>query len=90
MERNRAAFLCDLGAVTRKRSRDAKSRNTGASFWPLITVRQIHSDVILRVDSVPGEPLTGDGLITATPGLLLGIQTADCLPVILVDAQAPC
>src|SRR5205823_1224340 len=27
------------------------------------------------------------GLITATPGLLLAIQTADCLPVILVDPK---
>jgi hypothetical protein len=33
------------------------------------------------------EPLAGDGLITATPGLLLAIQTADCLPVILVDTR---
>ena len=29
----------------------------------------------------------GDGLLTATPGLLLAIQTADCFPVILVDAE---
>ena len=31
--------------------------------------------------------LAGDGLITQTPGLLLAILTADCLPVILVDAK---
>lgn len=52
-----------------------------------MTVRQIHSDIIHCVDAIPREPLTGDGLITATPGLLLAIQTADCLPVILVDAK---
>jgi len=39
--------------------------------------------------------LTGDGLITQTPGLLLAILTADCLPVILVDSkrravESPC
>jgi polyphenol oxidase len=28
-----------------------------------------------------------DGLITGTPGLLLGIQTADCLPVLLADKK---
>ena len=82
VERNRAAFLCGLGAVTRKRF---GSRNPGASLWPVVTLRQIHSDLIHCVDSVPNEPLTGDGLITATPGVLLAIQTADCLPVILVD-----
>jgi len=84
VERNRVAFLRELGAVTHKRR---GSRREGGSLWPLITLRQIHSDVIRFVDSTPAEPLTGDGLITATPGLFLAIQTADCLPVILVDPK---
>jgi len=83
VERNRAAFLKKLGAVTAGRS--AKSKGT---FWPLITLRQVHSDIIRRVDSIPEEPLHGDGMITETPGLLLAIQTADCLPVILVDTKS--
>ncbi len=88
VERNRAAFLREIGAVTRKRrSSSDVARSATSSLWPLITLRQIHSDIIRCVDSVPHEPLTGDGLITATPGLLLAIQTADCLPVILVDAK---
>jgi len=80
VERNRENFLRAAGAV----GAPLKSRN---ALWPLITLRQIHSDVIRSVDSVPQEHLTGDGLITATPGLLLAIQTADCLPVILVDSK---
>jgi YfiH family protein len=80
VERNRAAFLTSLGAATKKRG--AKS-----SLWPLITLRQIHSDVVHCVDHVPAETLVGDGAITATPGMLLAIQTADCLPVILVDSK---
>ena len=83
VERNRAAFLREVGAFTRRR----RGSRTVITPWPLITVRQIHSDVIHRVDAVPDEPLTGDGLITATPELLLAIQTADCLPVILVDMK---
>ena len=92
VERNRAAFVRELGAVTgkRRKSKTAPSRSIN-SPWPLVTLHQIHSDIIRCVDSVPdltrGEPLSGDGLITATPGLLLAIQTADCLPVILVDAK---
>ena len=78
VERNRAAFLQNLGLAKPRR---------GHSNWPFITLRQIHSDIIHRVDSVPDEPLAGDGIITATPGLLLAIQTADCLPVILVDTK---
>jgi purine-nucleoside/S-methyl-5'-thioadenosine phosphorylase / adenosine deaminase len=88
VERNRAAFLHELGAVTKPRR---GSPRAGASLWPLITLRQIHSDIIRRVETIPGSPLkeppSGDGLITATPGVLLGIQTADCLPVILVDSK---
>jgi YfiH family protein len=80
VERNRAAFLTQLGAVTKKRGEKA-------SFWPLITPRQIHSDIIHCIDGIPAEHLAGDGLITSTPGLLLAIQTADCLPVILVDTK---
>ena len=83
VERNRAALLKEAGALTRSLR---GSRNEG-SLWPLITARQIHSDVIHCVDSVPAEPLTGDGLLTATPGLLLAIQTADCIPIIVVDTK---
>jgi polyphenol oxidase len=83
VERNRAAFLKKLGAVVKPRG----ARPGAGRFWPLVTLRQIHSDIIHCVDSVPAESLPGDGMITRTPGLLLAIQTADCLPVILVDTR---
>jgi polyphenol oxidase len=72
VERNRRILLRQLGAD---------------DSWPLITLRQIHSDLIHHVDTVPEHPLTGDGLITSTPGILLAIQTADCLPLILADTE---
>jgi YfiH family protein len=81
VEKNRAAFQREMGAF------DPSRRGSKPTLWPLITLRQIHSDLIRSVDSVPDHPLTGDGLITATPHLLLAIQTADCLPVILVDTR---
>jgi YfiH family protein len=81
VERNRAAFLRGLEATS------ARNNHSNNQRWKLITLRQIHSDIIHQVDAEPDEPLTGDGLITATPGLLLGIQTADCLPIILVDVK---
>jgi polyphenol oxidase len=73
VERNRREFLDKLGATT------------GNKSWPLVTLRQIHSDLIHCVSEMPRESLVGDGLVTDVPELLLGIQTADCLPVILVD-----
>jgi polyphenol oxidase len=83
VERNRAAFLRAVGAA----SNGEVPRTSSAPSWLLITLRQVHSDIIHLVDSPPDLQLTGDGLITATPGLWLGIQTADCLPIFLVDPK---
>ena len=84
VERNRKAFLQQLGAGIEPGKR---IRNDRPHLWPLVTLRQVHSDIIRFVDSPPASQLVGDGLITATPGLLLGVQTADCLPIILVDPK---
>ena len=75
VERNRELFLKELGAANGRRS------------WTLVSLRQIHSDLIHRVDRKPEQPLAGDGMVTDTPGLLLAVQTADCLPIILVDRK---
>jgi YfiH family protein len=75
VERNRTAFLSQLGATRGKKP------------WSLVTIRQIHSDLIHCVAELPKEPLVGDGLITRMASVLLAIQTADCLPVILVDTK---
>ena len=74
VENNRAAFLQTLGVG-------------GKNSWPIITLRQIHSDLIHYVDGLPQQSFVGDGLVTAVPGLLLAIQTADCLPVIVADVK---
>jgi len=52
-----------------------------------VIMRQLHSDVIHRLDAAPAGKLEGDALMTNTPGLLLVIRTADCLPVFLVDKK---
>lgn len=61
----------------------------------LVTIRQVHSDGVQVVREGHGELATpdgkavleGDGVITDVPGLLLGIQTADCVPVLVVDTK---
>jgi polyphenol oxidase len=75
VERNRHKFLRQLGAVT------------GSRCWPLVALRQIHSDIIHNISAEPADPLTGDGLITSARGILLAVVTADCLPLILVDVK---
>ncbi|HEY1877167.1 MAG TPA: polyphenol oxidase family protein, partial [Rhizomicrobium sp.] len=57
----------------------------------LISMSQIHSAIVHTLPAPPREGaarLEGDGLVTATPGLALGILTADCAPVLLADPQA--
>ena len=63
---------------------------TGSRSTLLVAVRQVHSNrsVVLRAprmgfdsDAIPEV----DGIITDQPGLLLAIQTADCVPVLVVD-----
>lgn len=75
VERNRELFLKELGVANGRKS------------WPLVSLRQIHSDLIHRVDRIPEQPLFGDGMVTDTPGLLVAVQTADCLPIILADRK---
>lgn len=53
-------------------------------FRPVV-MRQVHSDVIHKLEAAPGERLEGDALMTDVRGLLLVVRTADCLPVFLVD-----
>ncbi|TCD06764.1 peptidoglycan editing factor PgeF [Erythrobacteraceae bacterium CFH 75059] len=57
---------------------------------PLIRLRQVHSATCLVVDgdgsAVAGR--CGDALVTRSTGVVLGIVTADCAPVLLADPAA--
>ncbi|WP_314376109.1 peptidoglycan editing factor PgeF [Sphingomonas paucimobilis] len=75
----------DAVAENRRRARDAVL--PGAR---LITCYQIHSAEAVTVLAPPEDDIRphGDALVTNRPGLLLGILTADCAPVLFADAQA--
>lgn len=58
----------------------------------LAAPQQVHSPDVITVsapwdDAPEGRPVA-DALVTATPGIVLGIVTADCAPVLFCDAQA--
>ena len=56
----------------------------------LVTLRQIHSSLVRRVgitDAAREPARPGDGMMTSEPGLLLAIQTADCIPVLVADTK---
>ena len=49
---------------------------------------QVHGTRVRRADRGGEYPAT-DALVTASPGLLLGVRTADCLPLLLCDSDTP-
>jgi len=53
----------------------------------VVSLRQVHSAVCHRVTEAPTHPPTGDALLSSTPGLLLAVRTADCLPILIVDER---
>jgi YfiH family protein len=57
----------------------------------VIALRQIHSDIVHVGGAAnvppPAETPKGDALITNEPGLLLVVQTADCVPLLLADKK---
>src|SRR6202049_1131736 len=53
----------------------------------LVTLRQCHSDIIHVLHEAPKEALQGDAAITRARGLLLGVQTAACVPILLADPK---
>ena len=65
----------------------------GFSTAKMAYTHQVHGNRVLAVTSAQSqrpfetEPYEADGLITDEPGLALMIYTADCVPVLLYDAQ---
>src|SRR5262249_7725637 len=53
----------------------------------LLVLKQMHSDVIHHFAAAPDKTCQGDASITDQPGLLLSVQTADCVPILLVDPK---
>jgi polyphenol oxidase len=77
----------DRTAIAENRRRAVEAVLPGAK---LVTLHQVHSpDTIAVTAPYPDDARPhADALATATPGLLLGILTADCAPVLLADREA--
>jgi polyphenol oxidase len=72
---NRAKFFAALGATKMR----------------VAALRQLHSDIVHVVGAAEfpqgDQAPKGDALITREPGVLLTIQTADCIPILLADTK---
>ena len=63
------------------------SKKIGFKISNLIFLNQIHSNKFYFCKKKPKNKLNGDGLITSTPGLAIGILTADCAPILFYDKE---
>jgi polyphenol oxidase len=54
-------------------------------FGNLATLRQVHSAECVPAEGRSGELGTGDALLENTPGSVVAVKTADCIPILLVD-----
>ena len=81
-----------LGSADDRSNVEENRRRVAAWFdmpvEQLATVHQVHSPDVVTVDgSYDGVRPEADALVTATPGIILGVLAADCGPVLFADPQ---
>jgi len=87
----------NLGFTETDRREDVESNRrllaeavTGSPKTPIIALRQFHSNLVVvaeNADLQRERPWKADGIISALPGVLVAIQTADCIPVLVADRR---
>ena len=71
-------------------NRSILARAFGIPHERLVTVRQTHSCDILAIDEANEDyshflEIEADAIITNQPGVMIGVTTADCVPLLLLD-----
>jgi hypothetical protein len=85
----------DPAKVAENRRRLVKEIAGARSGARLVTLRQVHSGVVRIIEDDIGKLeteegkaiLRGDAMMTDVPGVLLGVQVADCVPVLVADTK---
>jgi YfiH family protein len=72
------------------RNRAIAMHRLGLRADRLVTVHQVHSATVVNVDRLwrRDEAPRADGLVTAVPGIALGILAADCAPILFYEPIA--
>lgn len=77
----------DPGRVIENRRRAAAHFGRGAGN--IVTPWQVHSpDAVIVEGPFVGDKPQADGIATATPGVIIGVVTADCGPILFADETA--
>src|SRR5665213_3380021 len=55
---------------------------------PIATLKQIHSGIVLEALPPGGDRFAeGDALVSHAPGMIVGVRTADCVPILITDGR---
>lgn len=73
-------------AVVMNRARVAQEMQVAPDA--LVSLNQVHSPDVITLEAPDQSRPRADAMVTATPGLALGILTADCQPVLFADSNA--
>lgn len=78
----------DPGNVTQNRARMASALGVDAGHF--VTAYQVHSPNVAVAEKpwAASERPKADAIVTRTPGLAIGVTTADCGPVLFADEKA--
>lgn len=70
-------------------NRDRLAGAIGTTPDRIVWMEQVHGRTVTTVDGPRPEPVpVSDGLVTSTPGLVLAVLAADCVPLLLADQEA--
>ncbi len=68
-------------------ARYALARRLGTMPERIVSARQTHSCEVATIDT-PAELDGVDGIVCATPGITVGVHTADCVPIVMFAPEA--
>ena len=63
------------------------SKKIGCKNENLVSLNQIHSNKVHKINNVPKKRLTGDAMITNQQNIAISILTADCAPILIIDKK---
>jgi YfiH family protein len=60
-----------------------------APGWPIMKLKQVHSGIVADIDdtSAASDAVDADAAITNLKGVMLAVQTADCVPILISDVR---
>jgi len=61
----------------------------GGAGWPIMKLKQVHSGIVVDMNdsAAANDAVEGDAAVTDIKGIVLGVQTADCVPILIADSR---